>query len=49
MEGRDNLLKHIAEIQQYQDFYEKYYKVAEDQRKEYYPLYIAAVKDKTAT
>jgi hypothetical protein len=49
MEGRDNLLKNIAEFQQWRDFYEKDYKLADEQRKEYYPLYLAAVQDKTTT
>jgi hypothetical protein len=48
-EGRDHLLRYIAEIQQWRDYYEKDYKVAEEQRKEHYPLYLAAVKDKTTT
>jgi hypothetical protein len=43
------LLQHISEIQQWRDFYEKYYKVAEEQRKEYNPIHLAAVKDKTTT
>jgi hypothetical protein len=47
MEARDFLLLHISEIHQSWDFYEKDYKVAEEQLKEYYPLYIAAEKDKT--
>jgi hypothetical protein len=48
-EGRDNLLKHIKEIRQWRYFYQKDYKIAEEQRKEYFPLYFAAVKDKTTT
>jgi hypothetical protein len=39
------LLLHTAEIQQWWDFYEKEYKVAEEQAKAYYPLYLAAAKD----
>jgi hypothetical protein len=41
-EGRDNLLHHIAEVKQWQDFYNKDHKSAKQQRKEYYPLHIAA-------
>jgi hypothetical protein len=34
-DGREFLLLHISEIQQWWDFYEKEYKVADEQRKEY--------------
>jgi hypothetical protein len=46
-EGRDNFLHHIAEVKQWQDFYDKDHKSAKQQRKEYYPLHIAAANDKT--
>jgi hypothetical protein len=46
-EERDNLLHNIAEVKQWQDFYDKDHKSAKKQRKEYYPLYIAASNDKT--
>jgi hypothetical protein len=46
-EVRDNLLHHIAEVKQWQDFNDKYHKSAKQQRKEYYPLHIAAANDKT--
>jgi hypothetical protein len=47
MEGPDFLFLNIAENQQWRDFYEKDYKVAEGQRKGNYPLYLPAAKDKT--
>jgi hypothetical protein len=46
-EGRDNLLLHIAEVKQWRDFYVKDHKSAKKQRKEYYPLHIAASNDKS--
>jgi hypothetical protein len=33
-EGQDNLLHHIAEVKQWQDFYDKDHKSAKQQRKE---------------
>jgi hypothetical protein len=47
-EGRDNLLHNIAEVKQWQDFYDKDHKSAKQQRKEYYPLHIAAANDKSS-
>jgi hypothetical protein len=46
-EGRDNLLQNIAKVKQWRDFYDKDHKSAKQQRKEYHPLRIAAVNDKT--
>jgi hypothetical protein len=46
-EGQDNLLHHIAKVKQWPDFNDKYHKSARQQRKEYYPLNIAVVNDKT--
>jgi hypothetical protein len=46
-EGRDNLLHHISEVKQWRDFYDKDHKSAKQQRKEYYPLHIAAANDKS--
>jgi hypothetical protein len=41
------VLLHIAEIQQWRDFYEKDNKIAEEQRREYYTIYLATAKDKS--
>jgi hypothetical protein len=46
-EGRDNLLHHTAEVEQWRDFYDKDHKSAKQQRKEYYPLHISAANDKS--
>jgi hypothetical protein len=46
-EGQDNLLHHIAEVKQWQDFDDKDHMSAKQQRKECYPLHIAASNDKT--
>jgi hypothetical protein len=48
-EGQDNLLQHIAEVKQWRDFYHTDHKSAKQQRKEYYPLHIAATNDKTTS
>jgi hypothetical protein len=46
-EGREYLLHYIAEVKQWRDFYDKDHKSEKQQRKEYYPLHIAAANDKT--
>jgi hypothetical protein len=46
-EGQYNLLHHISEVKQWQDFYDKDHKSAKQHRKEYYPLHIPAVNAKT--
>jgi hypothetical protein len=45
-EGRDNVLHHIVKVKQWQYFYDKNHKSANQQRKEYYPLHISVANDK---
>jgi hypothetical protein len=47
-EGSDNVLKHIDEVKQWRDFYDKDHKSVKQQLKEYYLLHITAANDKTS-